>query len=92
MMRPPFFLLAAITMALALCATTFAQQQTIPKSRIIRETETIRETQTYRGNPEARSAARRTKLAQARHQRKEKNLELQQRTLPLSAGEGVASD
>ena len=46
----------------------------------------------YRGNPEARSAARRTKLAQARHQRKEKNLELQQRTLPLSAGEDVASD
>ena len=46
----------------------------------------------YRGNPEARYAARRTKLAQARHQRKEKNLELQQRMLPLSAGEGVASD
>jgi putative transposase len=46
----------------------------------------------YRGNPEARYAARRTKLAQARHQRKEKNLELQQRTLPLSVGEGVASD
>jgi putative transposase len=46
----------------------------------------------YRGNPEARYAARRTKLAEARHQRKEKNLELQQRTLPLSAGEGVASD
>jgi putative transposase len=46
----------------------------------------------YRGNPEARYAARRTKLAQARHQRKEKNLEMQQRTLPLSAGEDVASD
>jgi putative transposase len=46
----------------------------------------------YRGNPEARYAARRTKLAQARHRRKEKNLELQQGTLPLSAGEEVASD
>ena len=46
----------------------------------------------YRGDPEARYATRRTKLAQARHQRKEKNLELQQRTLPLSAGEDVASD
>jgi putative transposase len=46
----------------------------------------------YRGNPEARYAARRRKLAQARHERKEKNLELRQRTLPLSAGEVVASD
>jgi putative transposase len=46
----------------------------------------------YRGNPSERYAARRTKLAQARHQRKEKNLELQQRTLPLSVGENVASN
>jgi transposase InsO family protein len=46
----------------------------------------------YRGNPSERYAARRTKLAQARHQRKEKNLELQQRTLPLLAGEDVASN
>jgi transposase InsO family protein len=46
----------------------------------------------YRGNPSERYAARRTKLAQARHQRKEKNLELPQRTLPLTEGENVASD
>jgi putative transposase len=46
----------------------------------------------YRGNPSERYAARRTKLAQARHQRKEKNLELQQRTLPLPEGEAVASE
>jgi len=46
----------------------------------------------YRGNPMERYAARRTKLAQSRHQRKEKNLELQQRTLPFAAGEVVASD
>ena len=45
----------------------------------------------YRGNPSERYAERRTKLAQARHQRKEKNLELQQRTLPLPEGEEVAS-
>jgi transposase InsO family protein len=44
----------------------------------------------YRGNPHERYAARRTKLAQARHQRKEKNLELQQRTLPFTEGEDVA--
>jgi transposase InsO family protein len=46
----------------------------------------------YRGNPAERYAARRTKLAQARHQRKEKNLELQQRTLPFTEGENVASN
>jgi putative transposase len=46
----------------------------------------------YRGDPTERYAARRTKLAQARHQRKEKNLELQQRTLPFTAEEVVASD
>ena len=45
----------------------------------------------YRGNPAERYAARRTKLAQARHQRKEKNLELQQRTLPFPDGEVGAS-
>ena len=45
----------------------------------------------YRGQPSQRYAARRTKLAQARHQRKEKNLELQQRTLLLLEGEEVAS-
>jgi transposase InsO family protein len=45
----------------------------------------------YRGNPTARYSERRTKLSQARHRRKETNLELQQRTLPLEAGEDVAS-
>lgn len=45
----------------------------------------------YRGNPGERYAARRTKLSQARHRRKEKNLELQQRTLAFPEGEGVAS-
>jgi putative transposase len=46
----------------------------------------------YRGDPSQRYAARRTKLAQARHQRREKNLELQQRTLPYLEGEDVASN
>ena len=46
----------------------------------------------YRGDPRARYAARRAKLSQARHQRKEKNLQLQQRTLPFPGGEEVASD
>lgn len=46
----------------------------------------------YRGNPAERYAARRTKLAEARHQRKEKNLELQQRTLSFPEEEVVASD
>lgn len=45
----------------------------------------------YRGNPSERYAARRSKLAQARQQRKEKNLELQQRTLPFTEGASVAS-
>jgi putative transposase len=46
----------------------------------------------YRGDPRERYQARRTKLAQARHGRKERNLQLQQRTLPLTEGEAVASD
>src|SRR5262249_55260746 len=46
----------------------------------------------HRGTPRQVYAARRTRLAQARHQRKEQILELQQRTLPLSEGETVASD
>jgi hypothetical protein len=46
----------------------------------------------YRGNPDERYAARRTKLAQSRHERKDKNLDLQQRTLPLPEGEDVASN
>jgi transposase InsO family protein len=45
----------------------------------------------YRGNPQERYAARRAKLTQARQQRKEKNLELQQRTLPFPEGGTVAS-
>jgi putative transposase len=46
----------------------------------------------YRGNPEARYAERRRKLAQARHQRRERNLELRQRTLAFGAEETVAND
>jgi len=44
----------------------------------------------YRGQPAERYAARRTKLAQARHQRKEKNLELQQGTIPFGEGDDLA--
>ena len=43
----------------------------------------------YRGDPEALQEVRRRKLAAARHARREKNLELRQRTLPLDAGETV---
>ena len=46
----------------------------------------------YRGNPQALHEERRRKLARARHERKEKNLRLRQRTLPLEAldpGESV---
>ena len=39
----------------------------------------------YRGNPAALIEARRQKLAAARHHRKEANLRLRQRTLPLGA-------
>jgi putative transposase len=46
----------------------------------------------YRGNPRERYAGRRLKLTQARHERKEKNLGLQQKTLPLTQREEVASD
>lgn len=45
----------------------------------------------YRGKPEERKQERRRKLAQARHRRKEKNLGLQQGTLPFTAGEAVAN-
>jgi transposase InsO family protein len=44
----------------------------------------------YRGNPEERKAERRQKLAQARHRRRERNLGLEQGTLPFAAGEVVA--
>jgi len=43
----------------------------------------------YRGNPKTRHEERRRKLAEARHQRKEKNLELKQRTIPFSEGQAV---
>ncbi len=45
----------------------------------------------YRGRPEERKAERRTKLAQARHRRRERNLGLEQGTLPFVTEEGVAS-
>jgi putative transposase len=45
----------------------------------------------YRGDPEERKAERRRKLAQARHRRRERNLGLQQGTLPFEAGESVAN-
>ena len=45
----------------------------------------------YRGNPEERKAERRQKLAQARHRRRERNLGLQQGTLPLGPEEVIAS-
>jgi putative transposase len=46
----------------------------------------------YRGNPQARFEERRQKLAKARHERRERNLGLKQRTLPLQAGETVANN
>jgi transposase InsO family protein len=45
----------------------------------------------YRGAPDQRKAERRQKLAQARHRRRERNLGLEQGTLPFTAGETVAS-
>jgi putative transposase len=44
----------------------------------------------YRGNPEEKYAQRRRKLADARHRRLEKNLQLRQPTLPLTSEEAVA--
>lgn len=46
----------------------------------------------YRGDPSARYAERRRKLVEARHRRRERNLGLEQGTLPFEAGEKVASD
>jgi transposase InsO family protein len=40
----------------------------------------------YRGNPEVMHEARRKKLVQARHRRRERNLKLRQPTLPLEDG------
>jgi hypothetical protein len=45
----------------------------------------------YRDNPEERKAERRRKPAQARLRRKEKNLGLQQGTLPFTVGETAAN-
>jgi putative transposase len=44
----------------------------------------------YRGNPKAQHEARRLKMAQARHRRRERNLKLPQGTLPYAAAESVA--
>jgi hypothetical protein len=46
--------------------------------------------QSLRTGPEEVDAKRVLKLRQARHKRKEKNIELRQKTLPLSAGESIA--
>jgi len=46
----------------------------------------------YRGNPLALHEARRRKMAEARHRRREKNLKLRQPTLPLETSEVVAND
>jgi len=46
----------------------------------------------YRGDPPRRFQDRRTKLAQARHRRREQNLNLRQGTLPLEGGEVVTSN
>jgi putative transposase len=45
----------------------------------------------YRGEPSRRFEQRRTKLSQARHRRRERNLHLLQGTLPLGGGEAVTS-
>lgn len=45
----------------------------------------------YRGDPVVLHEQRRRKMAEARHQRKEKNLQLRQRTLPLQAAEDIAN-
>jgi transposase InsO family protein len=44
----------------------------------------------YRGNPAELYAVRRQKLAEARHRRRERNLQLRQPTLPLTSEETVA--
>ena len=43
----------------------------------------------YRGDPEQLQAARRVKLAEARHRRREENLKLRQPTLPYPDPAGV---
>ena len=46
----------------------------------------------YRGDPLSLHATRRRKLGQARHRRKQINLGIRQRTLPLEAPETVSSN
>ena len=46
----------------------------------------------YRGDPERLHQARRLKLSQARHRRKQINLGIRQRTLPLETGETDSSN
>jgi transposase InsO family protein len=46
----------------------------------------------YRGDPRALHEARRRKMAEARHQRREKNLKLRQPTLPLESLESLANE
>jgi putative transposase len=50
----------------------------------------LRPTDYYRGNPAEKYEERRQKLAQARHRRRERNLNLQQGTLPYAAEGTVA--
>jgi putative transposase len=45
----------------------------------------------YRGDPKEKQEARRVKMAQARHRRRERNLKLEQGTLPYTASEPVAN-
>lgn len=45
----------------------------------------------YRGDPRSQHEARRLKLAQARHRRRERNLNLEQGTLPYAAAGTVAT-
>jgi len=44
----------------------------------------------YRGDPKTRHEERRRKMAEARHRRKEKNLELRQRTIPFAEAQPVS--
>jgi putative transposase len=46
----------------------------------------------YRGDPAALHEARRQKMAEARHRRREKNLKLRQPTLPLEPTESIANN
>lgn len=46
----------------------------------------------YRGEPARRIEERRTKLSEARHRRRERNLNLRQGTLPLEGGEAATSN